>query len=249
MHFELVPTLERLRAVYAVPRGKERFQAYIDAVVGGAQTTSEVALPPLVSANPMAREAGLACVDGWLALNAEPVAREVLRHAEADLPEPALTVRVGLAVLDDVDGGWTERFISDAARFQTGLRLRQSGWISVPLWTGEAPSLAALRLTVREAAWRAAEVARRGDPPTLRAMLRQEGQAAAFAGRVPVFGAEELEYTRAVLAPHLDSDHQPTAFAAMYGDEGARAWGYPPLGLSLNAGFQLGLADALRTPR
>ena len=98
---------------------------------------------------------------------------------------------------------------------------------------------------VREAAWRAAEVARRGDPRTLQAMLRQEGQAAAFAGRVPEFSAEELDYSRAVLAPHLDSDHQPTVLAAMYGDEGARAWGYAPLGLSSYAGFQVGLADAL----
>jgi hypothetical protein len=43
----------------------------------------------------------------------------------------------------------------------------------------------------------------------------------------------------------LESTHQPTVIACLYGDEAAKELGYPPLGLSKNAGFQLALADAL----
>jgi len=246
MRFELVPTLERLRAVYRVPRGPARFQAYIDAVVGGARLTAEVALPPLIAANPMARGQALTFVERWIALDAEGAAHAALPELQAQWPaqwpQPEQRVRVGLSVLDDVGGGWTNRVVTDAARFRVGQSLRRTGWLSVPLWTSEEPSLEALRLEVREVAWRAAQVARHGDPQSLRESIRQEGAAAAFAGRSPTLEPGDLEYTRAVITPHLDSTHQPTVLAALYGDEGARAWGYPPLGLSRNAGFELALA-------
>jgi len=77
--------------------------------------------------------------------------------------------------------------------------------------------------------------------------MRQEGVAAAFAERTVGFGPEEIEYSRTVLQPYLESTHQPTIMAAMYGDDGARAWGYKPLGLSKNAGFQVGLEGVLKS--
>ena len=55
MKFELVPILEKLRELYSLPRGPERFETYIDLAVGGAQKAADVALPPLVMANPMAK--------------------------------------------------------------------------------------------------------------------------------------------------------------------------------------------------
>lgn len=247
MRFALVPTLERLRAVYRVPRGPARFQAYIDAAVGGAQASAEVALPPLVLANPMAREPAVECLERWIGLGAEDVARTALAEATAHLPNEAssVTVRVGLTLLDDVGGGWTNRFINDAARFSVGATLQKTGWLSLPLWASEDVHQGQLRALVLESVYRAASAAQTGDPLTLREMLRQEGKAAAFAGRTVALGAEDLEYSRAVIAPHLDTAHQPTALACLYGDEGARAWGYPPLGLSRNAGFEVALADAL----
>lgn len=244
MRFVLVPTLECLRTVYAVPRGPARFEAYIAATVGGATRTADLALPPLVAANPMAREHATLCLDTWLALDAEGVARTALAEAEAQLGGGP-RVRMGLTLLDDVAGGWTDRVISDSARFKVGAALSQTGWLTIPLWTGEAPDVAALRLTVLEWAARAAWAQEHGDPRTLREMLAQEGQAAAFAGRTPDLDVEELAYTRTVLTPLLGSDHQPITYAAMYGDEGARAWGYPPLGLTSHAGFEVALAGAL----
>jgi hypothetical protein len=43
----------------------------------------------------------------------------------------------------------------------------------------------------------------------------------------------------------LDKGDMPTLVAALYGDDAARACGYPPLGLSANAGFDLALAQRL----
>jgi hypothetical protein len=248
MTFELVAILEKLRALYSIPRGPDRFGAYIDLAVGGARTSAEVALPPLVTVNPMAKGHALEFVDSWISLGAEETAATALEEANVRLGsvEYARRVRVGLSVLDDRMGGWTNRTFNDAARFNVAALLEKTGWVCVPLWTSEIPNLEDLRSVVLEATFRAAFVVRHGDPKTLREMIHQEGLAAAFAGRSLEFDREELEYSRAVIAPFLEGTHQPTVIACLYGDEAARELGYAPLGLSKNAGFQVGLADALQ---
>lgn len=247
MRFELISTLEKLRDVYRVPRRPQRFQAYITVTVGDAQRTEDVALPPLVSANPMAGENVLAVLEEWLALGAETLAREALAEASARFEAVLFPcpVRVGLAVLDDLGGGWTNRAINDAARFEVGRVLAKTGWVNINLWTSEMPSLAGLRLAVLEAAHRAAYTAQHGDPVTLAAMLTQEGLIAASSGCSLALDPEDIAYSRSIIAPHLESTHQPTVLACFYGDDVAREWGYPLLGLSHNAGYEVGLADTL----
>ena len=247
MKFELVPILEKLRDLYLIPRGPDRFQAYIDLATGGARATKDIPYPPLITLNPMAKEHALEFVESWISLGAEGLAKTVLEEAQVRLEpvEFAPTVKVGLSVLDDLKGGWTNRTFNDAARFKVAQSLEKTGWVCVPVWTSEAPKPEALRAVVLESAFRAASVLQHGDPKSLCEMMTQEGVVAAFANRSLEFDAEELEYSRAVIAPHLDSTHQPTVIACLYGDEAAKELGYPPLGLSKNAGFQIALADAL----
>jgi hypothetical protein len=252
MKFELVPILEKLRDLYLIPRGPDRFQAYIDLATAGASATKDIPYPPLITVNPMAKEHALEFVESWIALGAEVVVRTVLEEANLRLESVAYSrsVKVGLSVLDDLKGGWTNRTFNDAARFKVGESLEKTGWVCVPLWTSEIPNLEELRSVVLESAFRAAYVVQHGDPKTLREMMAQEGAVAAFASRSLEFDNlesqhEELEYSRAVIAPHFESTHQPTVIACLYGDEAAKELGYPPLGLSKNAGFQLALTDAL----
>ncbi len=247
MKFELVPILEKLRDLYLIPRGPDRFQAYIDLATGGASATKDIPYPPLITVNPMAKEHALEFVESWSSLAAEDVARTVLEEANLRLKSVKYsgTVKVGLSVLDDLMGGWTNRTFNDAARFKVGESLKKTGWVCVPVWTNEIPKLEELRSVVLESACRAAFVVQHGDPKTLREMIAQEGTVAAFANRLLEFDAEELEYSRALIAPHLDSTHQPTVIACLYGDDAAKELGYLPLGLSKNAGFQIALADAL----
>ena len=252
MKFELVPIHEKLRDLYLIPRGPDRFGAYIDLATAGASAIKDIPYPPLITVNPMAKEHALEFVESLLALEAETVAQAVLEEANVRLEavEYPNTVKVGLSVLDDLKGGWTNRTFNDAVRFKVGENLKKTGWVCVPVWTSEAPTLEELRAVVLESVFRAAFVVQHGDPTTLREMICQEGLTAVFAARRLEFDnleieREELEYSRAVIAPHLDSTHQPTVIACLYGDEAAKELGYPPLGLSKNAGFQIALADAL----
>jgi hypothetical protein len=252
MKFELVPILEKLRDLYLIPRGPDRFGAYIDLATGGATASKDIPYPPLITVNPMAKEHALEFVESWISLGAEDVARTMLEGANLRLEsvEYSRSVKVGLSVLDDLKGGWTNRTFNDAARFKVSESLEKTGWVCVPIWTSEIPTLEELRTVVLESAFRAAFVVQHGDPKTLREMMTQEGAVAAFASCSLEFDnlesqQEELEYSRAVISAHLESTHQPTVIACLYGDEAAKELGYPPLGLSKNAGFQLALADAL----
>ena len=75
-------------------------------------------------------------------------------------------------------------------------------------------------------------------------MLEQEGYAMGRAGCTrPTLDDEDLAYTRAVIAPHLDATDRATVIACLFGDTAATALGYPPQGLSDRAGFALALHD------
>jgi hypothetical protein len=87
-------------------------------------------------------------------------------------------------------------------------------------------------------------------PKTLREMLEQEGYAMARAGCTsPALDDDDLEYTRTVIAPHLDAHDRATVIACLFGDAAATALGYPPQGLSDRAGFALALSDARAAAR
>jgi hypothetical protein len=50
--------------------------------------------------------------------------------------------------------------------------------------------------------------------------------------------------TRAVLAPHLDSEDRATVLTGLFGDTAVDSLGYPAMGLAERAGLALALHDA-----
>jgi uncharacterized protein YjaZ len=149
-----------------------------------------------------------------------------------------------MVVCDDVAGGWTNRYTNDFAnRFETGAAQKR-GWITAVWWVSETPSVQAVREAVLTPVHRAEYVLAHGQAETLSEMLAQEGYAMGRAGcSSPALEPEDLEYTREVLAPLMRASDRPTVMACLYGDEGARAVGYPPQGLSPWAGLALALSS------
>lgn len=242
--FTLEPLLVLMRDYHRLPRTAERFEAYINMTAGDAQRTADILKPPLVYMNPMGKDHVLEALETWIALEAEALVSATLEDAaqrlELDLPP----LKVGLVIVDDLKGGWTNRYFNDAG-FRFKLEgVKKTGWLAIPLWSSEVPSLESLRLEVLESCARVAYFWRRGEPKTLLGMMQQEGYTAAFAGRQLTLGSDDLEYTKAVFEPLLVSQHQPTQMAALYGDAVAVELGYPPLGLSPRAGFELALWQA-----
>ncbi len=244
--FILEPLLVLMRDYHRLPRNPERFEAYLHMTVGGAERTADLAKPPLVYMNPMGKDHVLEALEMWIALEAETLVTTTLEEAARRLELQWPPLKVGLVIVDDLKGSWTNRHFNDAG-FRFKLEgVRATGWLAIPLWSSEAPSLESLRLEVLECCARVAYFWERGEPKTLRAMMQQESYVAKFAGRLPTLNSDDLEYTRTVLEPLLESTHQPTQLAALYGDAVAVELGYPPLGLSARAGFELALWQALQ---
>jgi hypothetical protein len=221
----------------------ERYAAYKALMIDGPEVL------PLGDFSPMGLRQP-AYLDALLATGAEEQARADLLELELAPWTLDADFRVLLVVVDQPGNGWTQRWLTDADwRFRAEKLPQGSGqtrarrWVTVQLWTHagltHAYRKSQLWSAVRRAAWQAVH----GLPRTLEQMLAQEGAALAWGGgqmngKPLELERDELEYTRQVLAPLLQSTHWPTCFAALYGDEAAREVSYPALGLPALAGYE-----------
>ena len=245
MRLEFVPLLQIQRDIYNMPRDFARFKSYLDVLTGG---TDDMALP-LSAMNPMGKAHVAVQTDKLIALGAEKVAEEATYDVQQRLlPAQKKSddiLKVALVIADDAHGAWTNRYLTETRHyFQNKGEVRRN-WASVLLWTSDAyTAQSQIRHEVFVTIYRILYLKRHGLPTTLRQMMRQEGLALAFAGATePVLDADDLHYTHEVIQPYLDSEHFPTLFACLYGDEAAKSVGYEPLGLSAKAGYALALAN------
>jgi hypothetical protein len=243
-----LPVLRTLRELYVQPRDMQRFRRYLAALTGG---TDDIVLPIGV-ANPMAKEHAIAKLDELLALGAEDVGAAAAAAAAARLAGRVpleLEVKASLVLVDDVAGGWTNRYTTEASVRFPGRGALRRPFATGLVWTSESPGAEQLHQEVLGAIYRVVYQQRRGLPVRLRAMLDQEGLAGLFAGARPDLAPDELARARRVVAGVGDDPGYPTAFACLYGDEAAEQLGYRPLGLPPRAGFAVALADALDRQR
>ena len=245
MKLEFVPLLRVQRELYDIPRGAERFRAYLHTMIDPA--TLDLRLP-FAALNPMGKDHVPALLDQLVALNAEKTAANAVDAAAARLTDAPGFFKVTLVVSDDAMGAWTHRTTSDFSHRYEGDALRKRGWIAGILWTGDEPSLEAVRLEVLMGIFRVDHVQRNGPAQTLREMMVQEGRVMAAAGRpLPNLTPDEIRAAREVIRPHLDSRERPIIIACLYGDDAALSLGYAARGLGANAGFSVARRDA-QTP-
>lgn len=240
MDLEYVPLLRIQRDLHDIPRGPARFQAYIRAILNDRR--DDVARMPLVAMNPMGREHVAERLDAYLTLDAESAAEQAVAEAAstglvADVPG---SYRVGLVMIDDLRGGWTNRYATEFGFAARVTDIQKRGWLAAPLWVSEPASLRNIVEAVRLPIHRAAYVARHGVARTLRHLMDQEGYAMAKAGwSGPTLDADDLAYTAEVIEPFLDADDDRTQIECLYGDAACRTLGFTPRGLSHRAGLAL----------
>jgi hypothetical protein len=230
MKLEFAPLLQVQRNLYRLPRGMERFRAYLQTMVDPETKDIQLPLSPM---NPMGKDHVPALLDEYLAFDADGLAARAVADAESRLSNVEGEFKVALVIVDDAMGGWTNRYSSELNARSGSKPFHKRGWI---VGTCEET------LT---AVYRAARIQQHGFAVTLREIMAQEGYAMAMAGcSKPALGDDELEYAREVIAPNLDSKDYPTIITSLFGDVAAAALGYAPLGLSERAGFALALRDA-----
>ncbi|HKQ79610.1 MAG TPA: hypothetical protein VJ810_38310 [Blastocatellia bacterium] len=244
MKLEYAPLLQVQRDLYRLPRGWDRFRAYLQTMVD--PDTKDIQLP-LVAMNPMGKDHVPALLDQYLGFDADSLAARAVAEAESRLGLVDGDFKVALVIADDAMGSWTNRYSSEFTARSGSKPLHKRGWITGALWTSETPSAQAAREEALTAVYRAAHIQLHGFAVTLRELMAQEGYAMAMAGcSIPSLDDDELEYTRGVVARHLDTRDYPLIMTSLFGDVAAASIGYSPLGLSERAGIALALHDARR---
>lgn len=237
-----LPLLLIQRELCALPRGPERFRAYLRVL----QTPDgdDLALP-LAIFNPMAKEHVGARLDAHLEDGYEEIAGQAIEEANRRLGPYAPPVQVGLVVADDARGGWTHGAMTDFNhRFDNRAELRR-GFATVLLWTSETLDEQGLHERVLATVYRAAYRAR-VRPDTLGGMMRQEGLASRFAAGPATLDDDAARALEVRIAPHRDSSDYAVIVPCLYGDSVASEVGHRPLGLPERAGFRLARFEADR---
>jgi hypothetical protein len=250
MKLRYVPLLSVQQEIQGLPKNRARFMQYLRTIMNADGTGPE--LTPLLLANPMAKDHVTALLNALIAFDADGVAARTVVEASAQLADEPGEFDAGLVVVDDLRGGWTNRYAAEyTIRFQSGPppanppRWMTRRWLFGALWSSEPATERAVREAMATAIYRMAYVQRHGPARTLNEKLAQEGYVLAAAGcTAPTLDADDLDYTREVLTPYLDADNMRTAIECLFGDAAGSTLGFTLRGLSPWAGLALALHDA-----
>ncbi|HQR09167.1 MAG TPA: hypothetical protein PLN21_20265 [Gemmatales bacterium] len=254
MIIEYVPLLQVQRKLQGMPRNRERFMTYLQ-TIGARDSGGILELPSLMIANPMGKDHVTRYLDELLAMQADEIAAQAVAEVTAQFPQEPGEFKIAMVVADDLMGGWTNRCADEyTLRFPPALPTGHSGdlprwlkdfWLTAVLWTSDKPSAQRVQDTVTTVIHRIVWLRHHGVAQTLREMLVQEGAVLARAGcKEPMLDLEDIEYTREVLAPCLDSTDKRTIMECLFGDEACKTLGFSPRGLSHWAGLALALHDS-----
>ncbi len=246
MGLKFIPLLQTQLGVYQAPLGLERFKTYIKTILN--EDGDDMELAPLSAMNPMAKDHGRVYLEQLLSIQADEVSAQAVQEFTRDRRTLSnYDIKVSLVVVDDAKGGWTNRYLNDfqyAFEFDKISFLKRP-WLMVPCWTSEDISSEGVYNNTLVYLHRLAYVFEHGQAKNLKQMMAQEAFVLARANVRQWLSQDDLEYSREVLKPWLESTEKPVQVACLYGDEAAKSVGYQPLGLSHRAG--LALALALRT--
>jgi hypothetical protein len=240
---------EEMRRIYQMPRDMGRFHDYLATMIDANEV--DLAYPPLVLINPMAREHLLEYVESLIAMGADEIVQAAIRECSAEVRDIPDSFSMSLVVMDDLKGGWTNRYSYEL----NGRRMpnprdlpprqRARFWVTGVLWSSEPPQAAAVRRAALQSIYRTYYVLKQGTARTLREILRQDGWVMRKAGyEFPPLDAETRSRTREVLGLCGDCDDTGTLIECLFGAEAAKTLGYSGWGLAPWAGIALAIEDS-----
>lgn len=243
MRIDYVPALPELKRLYEMPRNSKRFFAYLRTMID--ENGEELGFAPMVLANPMAREHVRELVDRYLEMNADSIALETIESVLPALSHFDERFDASLVIIDDQQGGWTNRFATEIylrqipdPRSLTGKR-RARFWITGVLWSSEAASEEKVRFAMMSAALRLLYVFENGPARSVAELIGQERAVMCRLGQsLAPLGIDEDSWTRQILADRANEQDLASLVTCLFGDSAAESMGFEKLGLPENAGLR-----------
>lgn len=225
MRFELLPVLDQMIALYQLPLGRDRFQAYLKLLHGN--TRNDMAMP-IGHYNPMAKPHVLQQLLLLKELQAEEQIQQTLQSLNLKIRTehyPDVSFKTALVLADDLKGGWTNHYTTDYdSKFKNSAYLKRHFCI-VLCFSSETIKTDVLTRRTLQYAYRTLYQLTHGKCITLHDHLQQETYVATQCGLPPLnINDSHREYQH--------TDDYPAIISLLYGDEAAQALGYPPLGVA-----------------
>ena len=238
-----LPLLKIQRDFYEKPMSRDRFQEYMKTML--KENKSDLQLP-LVAMNPMGKEHLSPYLERLIQMEIDERAAQITDEFSPEWHNLPGEFKISLIVVDDLKGGWTNRFLVDFnTRFRDG-SYRKRRFAVANLWSSQEFTLEEALLQVRMTLNRLAYSQHFGEAKSLRQMMSQEGYAMCKSDvPPPEFEPDELEYIQEILAPLRELDSEPVLIPALFGDVAASQLGYTQLGLTPEAGLKLAHFEAL----
>lgn len=208
--------------LYQNPRTVERFQEYITTLQGNTKGDLTI---PISGYNPMAKAHISLKLNELKDLQAEQIIS--LLTLEFSFLRPDLDLKVALNLLDDTEGGWTNRFTSDyQGKFMINALVERNFCIPI-FWASEDYTAQLIKIRVQEYLWRTAYWKDNGRVRSLEQHVAMERFVAGQTGETSKLTAKDREALQAYVDEHKDSPDYLVIFNFFYGSEAARSLNFP----------------------
>lgn len=236
MQFELIPILDKMAALYQMPRTSARFDAYLLMLQGA--TKGDMILP-IAGYNPMAKEEVLQQVQYLRKLQAEQIIERELTRINPALKEyKDITFQVILNLADDVGGAWSNFYATNYTSKFDMHSLVKRNFCTPYLWTSEKHTEALIAQRTRESVYRTLYCNINKRPKTLKDFVEQETfvQTHAYVSAQDI-SQEYFVNIEKFYLKNIDSEEYSLIFNFFYGDEASKSLEYPIYGRSKYEGF------------
>ena len=236
MTFEIVHIIDKMEALYRIPRSKERFDIYLNMLQGGSG--SDMILP-IAGYNPMGNDFVLEKLIDLKKLDVENLISEELISLNRTLKsQDSTTFQVVINLIDDVGGAWSEHCTTDYnSRFKLTPLLRRK--FSTPIfWTSENFNKNLIVERTRRQVYDTVYNCKFGPPLTLKDHVQQELFVQNESINInDVNELQDFEKLNRFYQKHLESKDYSLIFNFLYGDEASESLGYNNWGHKENACF------------
>ncbi|MEM6522843.1 MAG: hypothetical protein AAF693_03580 [Bacteroidota bacterium] len=234
MAFRLVPILEKIEALYQLPRNRERFSIYLSLLQG--KEGKDMVLP-ISAYNPMAKEDALLKLQKLKNLEAEAIASNVISEINQKLSQKSehrISVVINLA--DDMGGSWSSRYTTDyTSKFDFGPILKR-GFCTPYFWTSEDYTHNTIRERVTKSILRTLYWLEHGKPKTLEDHIHQESSISLKRKSQMEFSLKNTSIDQ-FFDEHKHSEDYGLIFNFLYGDEASEELNYTAHGIPFLGGF------------
>ncbi|MFK7923803.1 MAG: hypothetical protein AB8H47_17720 [Bacteroidia bacterium] len=236
MQFKLVPILDKMEALYNLPRNRERFDAYLSMLQD--PRNSEMILP-IAGYNPMGAELVSSKVRELQSLQAEAlIAKELQRINNHISSNAKRVIEVVINLADDIGGAWSNFYTTDySSKFDIGAIIKRD-FCTPYFWTSESYSEELIVQRTREAAYRTLFWLEHAKPQSLQDFLEQEVYVLLNSSEQQRDWVEDefFELEQYYLKNAASEDYN-LIFNFFYGDEASQSLQYTAYGLTEMAGF------------